>query len=335
MKVMVFCATDDEKVLYEKYSNSRLELSYTKEALTFDNADMYLRGMQAIIILTRCIINEHMASILKKNGIKYVITRSAGYDHIDVKSLNINGIKVANVPRYSPNAISEYVCMMVLMLLRNERRQLKYIENGDFSLREVRGRELKNLCVGVVGTGRIGACTVKLLHGFTSNILSYDLYENEEISHITQYVSLDELYRKSDIIIYHCPLTSKNYHMVDKNAINNMKDGVILINPARGGLWDFEAIEAGISGGKIQSASSDVYENEKEYLRKTNGLSEEWIKESPSNAAFYRLLQNDKFIYSAHTAFYTDTAIENMIETAISNICEYNENNTCSNEISN
>lgn len=325
MKVLIFCATNEDHQLYPKYISDDLELTFEAEDLTIENADK-TKGFEAVVILTRCMIDEHLAEILNRNGIKYVLTRSAGYDHIDTEALHRRGILVANVPMYSPNAIAEYVCMTALMSIRRMKRQNRMIEANDFTLSQIRGRELRNLTVGIIGTGRIGMETCKIFSAFTENILLYDIFQKDEAKEYGIYVALEQLYQKSDMIIYHCPLTTENKHMLNDSTLALMKENVVLINPARGGLWNYETVLKGLENGKIASAVFDVYDSEKNYLRKKLA-SDETI-----DPVLRQLLKKDNVIYTAHSAFYTDIAIENMIEVTADNLKEFSHEGHCTNE---
>lgn len=326
MKTLIFYASEEDKILYKKHQTKSLELTLTSRSLTPENAKI-TKGFDAVVVQTRCQVNHTLAELLHQYGVKYILTRSAGYDHFDLQAIRDAKLKAANVAVYSPNAISEYVCMTALMLLRSMKSQIHMIENGDFSLKEIRGRELRGMTVGVVGAGRIGFETIKLLRAFTPNLLVHDVREREEVKACASYVPLDTLYRQSDLIIYHCPLTDDNYQMVNEHTIRQMKDGVILLNPARGGLWDYQAVYDNLQTGKIAAAAFDVYGTEKAYLRKKIPL------ELLEDELLKKLIRHDRVIYTAHTAFYTDTAIENMIEGTIRNLEEYRVSGTCTNEL--
>lgn len=324
MKVIVFCANNEDIQLYNKYNNNRLKIKFEKDALNESNIDC-VNGYDAIVILTRCVIDDAIATMLAERKIKYIVTRSAGYDHLDLKAIKKYGMHAANVPRYSPNAISEYVCMAILMIIRKMQTQQMMIKQHDFTLNGVCGRELRSLTVGIIGTGRIGFETLKIMSAFTKKIYLNDLYEKAEAREYGTYTDLDSLYKNCDIIIYHCPMTNENFHMVNSKSIAKMKDGVILINPARGGLWNYEDVLNGLKSKKIAGAVFDVYENEKDYLRK--------ISPDNINSVVRELIARNDVIYTAHSAFYTDTAIENMIQSAVDNLLQYCNKGSCDCEL--
>lgn len=325
MRVKIFCASEEDRYLYMKYKPETLDYEFTAETLTDENAEL-ARGMDAIVIQTRCIITTKLAGMLKDMGVKEILTRSVGYDHMDLKAMRQVGLKGANVAVYSPNAIAEYTCTVAMMLLRRMPAQMTKIGKGDFTLAGIRGREIRKLTIGVVGAGRIGLETIKIMAGFGGEVLVYDVRQNEEISQIATYVSIDDLYEKSDVIIFHCPLLKENYHMVNKDTIARMKDGVVLINSARGGLWDYEDVCSALKVKKISAAGFDVFEGEDKYLRKN-------VETSEIPKVLKELLSMDNVIYTAHSAFYTDVAIENMIEVTTENLTDYEKGIKCRNEL--
>lgn len=326
MKVLVWCATGEDETFLEQYNRGRLTLDYREDTLTILNAHE-AQGYEAVVILTRCMVDEPVARCLAAVGVRFIACKSAGYDHVDLEALRRYGIKAANVPLYSPNAIAEYVVMTVLMTLRKMKRQLRMTEAGDYSLSGIRGPELRSQTVGIVGTGRIGMETLKLFSAFTRDILLYDLYEREEARALGTYTALEEIYARCQIIIFHCPLTGDNRHMVNRETIAQMRPGVILVNPARGGLFDYEAVLEGIKSKRVGGLVFDVYGREKEFLRKC------LPGPGTGDLVFDELTSMEQVIYTAHSAFYTDTASRNMAETTVENLAEYGAGGFCSHEL--
>ena len=188
------------------------------------------------------------------------------------------------------------------------------------------GKEIRNQTIGIVGAGRIGYTTMKCLSGFGPTILAHDPFENDKVREYAEYVSLEELYQKSDVIIYHCIYNEENHHMVNRNTIATMKDGVILINVARGGLFDMEAVLEAVKSGKVGALGIDVIEDEME-LRKTPAGAECPIP------VLKELLTHDNVIFTNHTAFYTDEAERNMIDTCMENLYSYMTTGECRYEL--
>ncbi len=327
MKILLFNVNKDE-VQYIYDCNKRFGFELVLADFDFNTEDTKkFRGFDAIWIVTNCVVNESKAKQLSKAGVRYIVSRAAGTDHIDLEAIRKAGIRAANVPRYSPNAIAEHTLCLILMALRKMKRELRMIDQYDFSLKGLKGRELRNMTVGVIGTGRIGAETIKCLSGFGCRIIANDLYENALIKDKVRYLEYEELLKDSDIIVLHCPLTEENHRMIRKESINLMKDGVVLINTARGALMNYEDVLEAIEAGKISAAAFDVFDKETPYIRKKVTL------ESLESETLKKLMQKENVIYTAHMSFFTDTAIENMIMTSFENLKEYHITGSCSNEI--
>ena len=311
MKVTVYsCRPFDEKGLFEKYGRELgIELALCQEAPDKDNAAL-AKGSECINILTSKMPRE-LLRVFAGYGVGYVATRTIGYDHIDVKAAGELGMKVANAP-YGPCGVADYTVMLILMAIRKMKRIIERTNIQDYSLKGIQGRELKDLTVGVVGTGRIGRQVIRTLSGFGCRVIAYDLQESREVREGgAAYVSLEELWRQADVITLHAPLTDANYHMIDREAISRMKDGVIIVNTARGGLIDTQALIAGIEEGKIGGAGLDVVENEfglYYYDHKSDILNNREL-------AVLRGFPN--VTVSHHMAFYTDDCVETVVRDSL------------------
>lgn len=327
MKVLLFQVNEGEMDYIQECNRRFLfELAFADFDFNTAGADAF-KGFDALWITTGCKVTEQKAKELKSAGIRYIASRAAGTDHMDGKAMEKEGIRGANVPKYSPNAIAEHTVCLVLMLLRHMKRELSMIERYDFTLKGLKGRELRNMTAGVIGTGRIGAKTIQALSGFGCRIIAHDLYENEEVKNIAAYTDLEKVLTLSDIIILHCPLTKESERLINRDTISRMKEGVLLINTARGGLMDFQAVLDGLTEGRIGGAAFDVYDRETPYIRKKTE------KDTFQDEVLSKLLSREEVIYTAHMSFYTDTAIENMILTTFENLKEYEETGHCSNDI--
>ncbi len=326
MKVLVAAHRMDETDIFNKVNQKfGFEITYKAEKLTEENCQM-VEGYEALAINAGCIIDEKMAEYLAGKGVKYILTRTAGFDHMDMKALKRVGIRCANVPAYSPNAISEHTVLLVLSALRKLKEQLRLIEEKYFFITGLRGRELRSMTVGVIGAGRIGATTIKNLSGFGCKILACDAFEKDSVKEYADYVSMEEILEKSDILVLHCPMTAENQHLISAEKISKMKDGVILVNTARGGLVDTEAVLQALKSGKIAFFAMDVYEHEEMTQRKDfRG------KELPDKL-LEELLSMDNCIFTSHTAFYTDEAIENIADITLTNLYEMSSGQ-CGNEL--
>lgn len=327
MKVRVYGAQQDELIFYDKMKDEYgFEFTFAKEVLNLDTVNL-TKGYDALIIVTVCKITKEVAKALHENGVKYIAARSAGTDHINYNAVKEYDLKAANVPYYSPRSIAEHTIMMALNVLRHSKKEARMVAAGDFRMTGLKGKELGALTVGVLGTGRIGYETMKLLKGFGCDILAYDLYPNEKAKKICRYVTDQTLFSKADMIILHCPLIKENYHCINEDAIQKMKEGVFIINTARGGLVDEKAVLVGLNSEKIAGFGFDVCENEAKFVRKNTGIDQ------IDDGVFLELLNHENTYYTAHVAFYTDKAIESMIKVSLDNIKEYELTGECRNEV--
>ena len=311
MKVTVYnCREFDEKELFLRYEKELgIELVLCPDAPDKENA-VLAKGSQCIDIITSK-MPEELLSVFADYGVKYVTTRTIGYDHIDVVAAKKLGMTVANAP-YGPCGVADYAVMLILMTIRKMKRIMERTNIQDYTLAGIQGRELKALTVGIIGTGRIGRTVLKNLSGFGCKLIAYDLYENEEVKASgVPYVSLEEMWQQADVISLHAPLTEENFHMIDESAISKMKDGVMIINTARGGLIDSQALIAGIESGKIGGAGLDVVENE-------FGLYYYDHKSDILNNRELTILRGfPNVTVSHHMAFYTDDCVETVVRDSL------------------
>lgn len=309
MKILAYSHRSDETEYFKEFSKKyKVEVELCEDEPTMETADL-AKGFQCISIIT----TEIPSKLVKKFhqiGVKFISTRTIGYDHIDIKEAKNMGIHVGNVT-YSPSSVADYTAMMILMATRKMKAIIEYSNVQDYSLKGVQGKELHNLIVGVIGTGRIGQTVIKRLSGFDCKIIAYDLYENEKIKQYAEYVTLDELFKNSDIITMHVPATEENYHIINKNSIDNMKKGVFIINTARGTLINTDDLIEGIEKKKIGGAALDVIEHEANLYY--NDLKYEIL----DNRQLAILKSYPNVIVTPHTAFYTDQAVSDMVENSI------------------
>lgn len=327
MKIIAYATRKDElesfDLLSKEYGHT---ITVEKDSFGLETAHL-AKGHDAISIIGNCDCSRIPLEKIASYGIKYISIRAAGFDNVDLEACKDLGIKVTNVPAYSPSSVSEFVIGMALNLTRNIPTALDRVSKQDFSLQGLIGREIQDLTVGVVGTGRIGAKVARAFAGFGGKVIVNDLYENDEVKKFAQYKSLDDLLSEADIITLHCPLMDDNYHMINESTIKNMKDDVIIINAARGGLVDTEALIDGIKSGKIKGVAIDTYEHEAGIFFKDHSGS---IIQDDSLA---RLMQFPNVLITPHYAFYTETAVKNIIETAFDNLKKLENEEVCGNEL--
>lgn len=314
MKIFVYNYREfDEAVFFQEFSKEyQVELGICRDDPCLENAHL-AEGSEYISIITTKIDEELMAKF-REMGVKMISTRTIGYDHIDLVAAKKYGMKVSNVS-YTPECVADYTVMLMLMAIRKMKRIMQREEINDFSLPGIQGREMHNLTVGVIGTGRIGQAVLRDLNGFGCKLYVYDLYHNENAAKYAEYVDLDTLYKSCDMITLHMPLSSENFHMIDAEAIGKMKDGAVLINTARGGLIDTKALIDALESEKIGAAAMDVIEDEfgmYYYDRKSDILSKRDL---------YILRGFPNVIVTPHMAFYTDQAVSDMVKHSIESCC--------------
>ena len=285
------------------------EVQTHTEGLTLSSIPELPEG-SAVSVLGMYHYGEAELRAMSARGVTALSTRTVGYNHIDLEAARACGISVCNA-RYDPNGVADYTVMMILLCLRNYKQALWRLQVNDYSLGGLMGRELKDLTVGIIGTGRIGAQVIRSLHGFGCKILAHDTHINESLSGQADYVPLDELYRSCDIISLHVPLMLETWHMINDKSLSLMKDGVVLINCARGDLMDINALIHGIESEKIGALGLDVLESEEGIVhrdRKTDIFS---------NREMAYLRQFKNVVYTPHMAFYTDAAVGQMVDCGI------------------
>ena len=299
----------DEKQFFDAWSKELgVTYGYCNERPTAENMHL-VKGYDAVSILTTP-VDEEILKAWKEDGVQVVSTRTVGYDHIDCKAAKAMGMPICNAT-YPPNAVANYTIMLMLMCCRKVVHILKRAELQDFTLPGKIGVELTNCTVGVIGTGKIGRTVLERLKGFGCRLLAYDIYPSKEVEEIAEYVDLDTLYKECDIITLHMPSTEANFHMIDEEALSKMKDGVMLINTARGNLIDSKAMIAGLKRGKIGAAGLDVIEEE-------FGLYYyDYIGKPMDNEELAILKSFPNVIVTPHTAFYTDEAVGHMVKNSI------------------
>lgn len=310
-KIAVFNLRDfDEAEWFEKYSREmELEIAGCPDAPDMNNIAAVAQGCECVDIITSQITRPMMEEFARC-GVKYITTRTIGYDHIDMEAAKEFGIRVGNAP-YGPGGVADYTVMLILMSIRNMKRILERTNIQDYTLQGIRGRELKDMTVGVIGTGRIGSTVIKSLSGFGCRILAHDLYEKEEVKKYASYVPLGQMWQEADIITLHTPLTDDNYHLIGEETLKQMKDGVVIVNTARGALIDSDALIGAVESGKVGAAALDVVEKEfglYYYDHKSDVLENREL-------AILRGFPN--VTVSHHMAFYTDNYTKTVVRDSL------------------
>jgi len=313
MKIIAFEVRDDEQAEFRKMEQKYgMTIQKVEEALSQENITL-VEGYEGISTLGYTKWDRQLLDAVREKGIRYISTRTIGYNHIDVSYAKEIGLHVCNA-NYPADGVAEFTLMLMLLALRNYKPAMWRQNVNDYSLFGLNGREITNQTVGIVGTGRIGKRVIELLQGFGCKILAYNRHAMKELEEMVTYVDLDTLYRESDMISIHLPLKEETYHMINSDTIAKMKDGVVLINTARGELMDIQALTQGIETEKIGALGLDVFENE-------NGIYHADLKtDIIKNRDMVYLRQFPNVVMTQHMAFYTDTNIKSMVDCGIEGI---------------
>lgn len=318
MKILAYSHRSDETEYFKEFSEKyNIEIVLCEDEPSVENAEL-AKGFDCISIITT-MINAELVEKFCEVGVKFISTRTVGYDHIDLKKAKELGVHVGNAT-YSPNSVADYTIMLILMSIRKVKLIMERSNVQDYSLKGVQGKELPNLTVGVIGTGRIGQTVIKHLSGFGCRLLVHDIYEAENVKLYAKYVKLDTLLKESDVITLHMPATNDNYHMINKDSIKQMKDGVFIINTARGSLINTNDLIDGLENKKIGGVALDVIEHEANIYY--NDLKGEML----NNKDLAILKSFPNVIVTPHTAFYTNQAVSDMIENSIKSCVLFKEN---------
>lgn len=312
MKVAVFDTKSYDKEAIEVYQGKEgIKFKFFEAKLTADTARL-AKGYDAVCVFVNDTVDSQVIEKLSKYGVKAIALRCAGYNNVDLDAAAAANIKVVRVPAYSPYAVAEHAIAMLMTSVRRIHKAYIRTRDYNFSLEGMTGFDLHGKTVGVVGTGKIGRIFVDICNGFGMRVIAYDKFPAKDSG--IEYVELDELWKQSDIISLHCPLTEESHHMIDKNAIKNMKKGVIIINTSRGALIDAEALLDGIKDRKIGGACLDVYEEEADvfYADKSGHILNDDV--------LARLISMPNVIVTSHQAFLTREALENIAETTFANL---------------
>lgn len=310
--ITVYGCGPDEAVLFRELT-PRLGVvpTITEAAVSEANVELAL-GNRCVSVGHKARITNATLLALRDAGVGYISTRSIGYDHVDVRYAESVGVLVENVA-YSPDSVADYTLMLMLMVLRNAKSIVGRADVQDYRLHDVPGRELRDLTVGVVGTGRIGAAVIDRLWGFGCQKLAYDICPRTS----ADYVSLDDLLEQSDIVTLHTPLNPDTHHLLDRRRIEKMKRGAFVINTARGSLIDTEALVWALESGRLGGAALDVLEGEE-------GIFYADCRDRPLDGIpVSRLRKLPNALVSPHTAYYTDHALRDAVENSLINCLNF------------
>lgn len=326
MKIAFFGTKPYDKTYFSRETTHKI--TFFKPKLSPETAIM-ATGYDAVCAFVNDDLCKETIDILANKNIKYILLRCAGYNNVDLKATEEHGIIVVRVPSYSPEAVAEHAMTLAMAANRRIHKAYNKVRDNDYSLVGLSGLNLFEKTAGIIGTGKIGIAMIRICKGFGMNVIAHDPYPNEELAKNVgfEYKSLDEVLAESDLISIHCPLFDSNKHMINKDTIKKMKNGVILVNTSRGGLINTEDLIDGIKANKFHAVALDVYEEE-------NGLvfddHSDSILEHTTTA---RLLSFPNVILTSHQGFFTEEALSAIADTTLENATMLENGESCPNII--
>ena len=324
-KIAFFDAKEyDRQSFINSNIDDEFDIKYLETRLTSDTCKL-AEGCDAVCVFVNDDVNREVIDKLQVMGVKLIALRCAGYNNVDIEYA-YGKIHVVRVPAYSPYAVAEHAMALLLTSIRRIHKAYIRTKDFNFSLNGLTGFDLHGKTVGVIGTGKIGRIFIDICRGFGMHIIAYDKFPATDSG--IEYVTLDEIWEKSDIISLHCPLTEENKHMINATTMEKMKKGVVIVNTSRGGLIDAEALLEGIKARKVGAACLDVYEEEADVFfedRSGHILNDDLLS---------RLISMPNVIVTSHQAFLTEEALNNIAETTVNNILScFEKDGMCDNEL--
>jgi len=308
MGMTIYGCGPDEAVLFREMSpRFGIEPTITEAAVSAGNLAL-ADGNRCISVGHKTRIADSTLRALSEAGVTHISTRSIGSNHLDVRYAESVGISVGTVS-YSPDSVADYTLMLMLMALRNAKAMIRRADVHDYRLPGARGRELRDLTVGVIGSGRIGTAVIERLRGFGCRVLAHDRRPDPS----AEWVSLDDLVRESDVVTLHTPLTADTHHLLDRRRLGQMKHGAYVVNTGRGSLLDTEALVCALESGRLGGAALDVLEGEEGFFY------EDCRSKAIDNALLRRLQELPNVLISPHSAYYTDHALRDTVENTLVN----------------
>ena len=328
MKLAVYSTKQyDKKYLQHVNEAYGFELEFFDFLLSEKTAKT-AHGCEGVCIFVNDDGSRPVLEELKKQGVKYIALRCAGFNNVDLDAAKELGLKVVRVPAYSPEAVAEHAIGMMMSLNRRIHRAYQRTRDANFSLEGLVGFNMHGRTAGIIGTGKIGIATLRILKGFGMRLLVSDPYPSQAAIDLgAEYVDIDTLLRQSDVISLHCPLFKENYHLLNKEAFAKMKDGVMIINTSRGGLLDSNAAIEALKTSRIGALGLDVYEEEEDLF------FEDKSNEVITDDVFRRLSACHNVLFTGHQAFLTREALHAIADTTLSNIQAIESQGRSDNEV--
>ena len=306
---------DKNSFAKENDANYGYEIDFREYKLN-ENTALTAKGYDAVCIFVNDLANDKVIEILASCGVKLIALRCAGFNNVDLKAAARAGIKVVRVPAYSPYAVAEHGAALLMSLTRHIPQAYLRTKTANFNIEGLTGRDLHGLTAGILGTGKIGQIMAGILKGFGMKIIAYDLFPNQKWAEESgaKYVSKEEIFRQSDVLSLHCPLTEETKHIVNHDTMKMMKKDAVIINTGRGALIDSKALVHALKHGHIGGIGMDVYEEESKYF------FSDWSTDIMTDDVLARLLTFPNVIITGHQAFLTTNALKNLADTTLENI---------------
>ncbi|MFT4939170.1 MAG: D-lactate dehydrogenase [Paraglaciecola sp.] len=303
------------------------ELRYLEPHLSLESTAL-INDEQVVCAFINDCLDASVLNMLQQKGIKLIALRSAGFNHVDLAAAKQLNLPVVRVPAYSPYAVAEHAVGLLLCLNRKLHRAYNRVREGDFSLHNLMGFDLHGKTVGVIGTGKIGMAFINIMQGFGCRVIANDNVVNADcVQNGVEYVTLDELFKQSNVISLHCPLTEETLHMINEQSLASMQDGVTIVNTSRGKLIDTRAIIQALKSAKVGLLGLDVYEEEEALF------FEDFSSSVIQDDQISRLLTFPNVIVTSHQAFFTQEAMSKIAQVTLSNVTEFEQSGLIQNEV--
>ncbi len=326
MRIAFFSTKPYDKEFFEKYNEAH-QINFYEVALNEQSVRL-AEGVEVVCVFVNDKVNATIIDALQKAGVQLIALRCAGFNNVDLVAAKNAGIKVVRVPAYSPYAVAEHALALIMTLNRKTHKAYNRVREGNFSLEKLTGFDLYHKTVGVIGTGKIGGIFAKIMLGLGCHVVAYDKIPDEHLKTVgINYVSFEELLIQSDIISLHCPLTESTRHLINTEALAQMKKGVMLINTSRGALIDTQAVVEALKNKTMGYLGIDVYEQEENIF--FNDLSEQILQDD----TLARLMTFPNVLITSHQGFLTEEALTQIAITTLQNISDFEHKILLINEV--
>lgn len=327
-KIKIFNIRPEERAIAKKWSEEhQIDIDMTEESLTLDNVSE-LSHYDGVSLLQNKPLDARLYGLIAQEGIHHLAQRSAGFDSYDLSLADQYKITISNVPSYSPESIAEFTILTTLMLVRKMPQMLDRVQRQDFRWHvDVQGKVLREMTVGVVGTGHIGRCVAEGFKGLGCHVQAYDPYPSPLLEGVAEYTSLTSLIQTSDIVTLHIPATPENHHQFNDELFQQFKKGAYFINAARGSIVDTKGLINALNDQVLTAAALDTYEYEAGYVGKN------WDNQFIEDELLLSLLHHPKILYTPHLAYFTEKSVSNMITMALDAVLEFIQTGTTKNKV--